>query len=296
MGVRVWAGFRDHRIMPQPDHLKDTKRGTVKGFSRKAACRLRNLLFPLDYAGAFGIALTAPPWATVAPEKAFDTLSKNKSRCPGLRASVWRKEVTRNGVPHYHVIVFLEQPSLAGLLGVQRWLVEEWSKALLPRLCPVRLGLCCKARNRPADTLTARAFVDRVNGGSANLTLITSANAVQYLADHTSKHKDYQARTTGRAWGVWFKDRLPVLHIPGHDLDALPARVVRRIQKALGKMSRYFVRDTSAPFGYRWSHQRRFDGLGGRVLFKPGAADALGRLVDYHLSVDSLPALAPVAL
>jgi hypothetical protein len=283
MGVKTWAGSTVSQVQPQPPHLQGVKRGTVKGFSRKAANRLRNLLFPLDFEGAFGIALTAPPWATVRPEEAFDTVSRNKSRCPALRALVWRKEVTAKGVPHYHVIAFTARRDLGDLLAVQKWIVTEWARALLPRLCPARLRLCCKAKTLPGDTPTARHFVERVNLGKDNLTLITSANAVQYLADHTSKHKAYQARTTGRAWGVWFKDRLPRVLVDRRSLDELPVRVARRIHKALGKMSRYWVKDAKAPFGYRWSHERRFGGLGSRVLFRPASADALLRLVRYHL-------------
>ena len=290
MGVKTWAGSTVSQVLPQPPHLQGVKRGTVKGFSRMAASRLRNLLFPLDFEGAFGVALTAPPWSTVRPEEAFDTVSRNKSRCPSLRALVWRKEVTRAGVPHYHVIVFTARRDLGDLLAVQRWLVTEWSKALLPRLCPVRVALCCKARCRPADTPAARQWVERVNLGKDNLTLITSEKAVQYLCDHTSKHKAYQAKTTGRAWGVWFKDRLPRVLVDRRSLDELPVRIARRIHKALGKMSRYYVKDAKAPFGYRWSHPRRFDGLGSRVLFRPASADALLRLVRYHLGE---PACAP---
>ena len=290
MGVKTWAGSTVSQVLPQPAHLHGVKRGTVKGFSRMAAARLRNLLFPLDFEGAFGVALTAPPWSTVCPEEAFDNVSRHKSRCPALRALVWRKEVTRNGVPHYHVICFTAGRDFAGLLAVQRWLVTEWSKALLPRLCPVRVALSCKARCRPADTPAARQWVERVNLGKDNLTLITSANAVQYLCDHTSKHKAYQAKTTGRAWGVWFKDRLPRVLVDRRSLDDLPVRIARRIHKALGKMSRYWVKDAKAPFGYRWSHPRRFDGLGSRVLFRPASADALLRLVRYHLGD---PACAP---
>ena len=291
MGVRFSSGFKAPRFMPQPEHLRQVKRGEIKGFSFKAAQRLRDLLFPLDYSGSFGLALTAPPWSTVPPEQAFDAVSKNKSRCKGLRSLVWRKEVTRKGVPHYHVIVFLDEPGLPALLRVQAWLLREWSRALFPRLCPVRAALCCKARNRPADTSAARFFVEQVNGSSKNLVLITSGNAVQYLCDHTSKHKDYQAKTTGRAWGVWFKSRLPALRIPGRSLDELPARLVRRIYQAAGKMSRYFVKDATAPFGYRWSHERRFDRFGGRVMFKPSAPAALLRLVDFYLGKASPLAL-----
>lgn len=284
VGVKTWTGSTVSQVLPQPDHLQGVKRGSIKGFSRKAANRLRNLLFPLDYQGAFGIALTAPPWSTVRPEEAFDAVSRNKSRCPSLRALVWRKEVTAKGLPHYHVIVFTRNRDLVDLLAVQWWLVQEWARALLPRMCPVRVGLCCKARRRPLDTSTARSFVCDVNTGKDNLTLITSANAVQYLADHTSKHKAYQARTTGRAWGVWFKDRLPRIRLDGRSLDELPVRIARRVVAALGKMSRYWIKDDKAPFGYRWSHPRRFGGLGSRVLFRPASADAIDRLVRFYLS------------
>lgn len=284
VGVRTWAGSTVSSVLPQPPHLQGVKRGTVKGFSRKAANRLRNLLFPLDYQGSFGIALTAPPWSTVGPEEAFDTVSRHKSRCPSLRALVWRKEVTAKGVSHYHVICFTRNRDLGDLLAVQKWLVTEWARALLPKVCPVRVALCCKGKSRPVGTESARQYVERVNLGRDNLTLISSAKAMQYLADHTSKHKAYQARTTGRAWGVWFKDRLPRVLVDRRSLDELPVRIARRVVAALGKMSRYWVKDKAAPFGYRWSHPRRFDGLGSRVLFRPSSASAVERLVSFYLS------------
>ena len=284
VGVRIATEPMFKRVMPQPEHLKGAVRGTVKGFSKKAANRLRNLLFPLDYNAAFGMAFTAPPWCTVRPEAAWDKVSKMKSRCPGLAALVWRKEVTAKGMPHYHAIVFLKSPDFLTMQRVQSWLVGEWAKALIPRLCPVRVRLACTSAMMPANTDAGRDMVRQVNLGQRNLTLITSGNAVQYLCDHTSKHKAYQAATTGRAWGVWFKDRLPRVVVPGHDLDRLPVRVVRRIQIALGKMSRYWFKDEARPFGYRWSHPRRFDGQGKRVLFNPAAAASIARLVDFELA------------
>ena len=285
VGVRVVTEPVAKRIMPQPECLQGTKRGPVKGMTRESANRLRNLLFPLDYGNAFGIALTAPPWVTERPETAFDVLSKTKSRCKGLRALIWRKEVTAKGMPHYHAIAFLEDGSdFRTFQRVQLWLVDQWARALLPRLCPVRARLASSSKWIPGDTEAGRRMIRDVNLRAENLTLITSANAVQYLCDHTSKHKAYQAKTVGRPWGVWFKARLPVIRIPHHDLAALPGRVVRRVQQALGKMSRYWFRDDSRPFGYRWSHERRFAGQGRRVLFKPAAAAAISRLVDFELA------------
>lgn len=280
MGVKV-ASLPIAPVM-RPDCLDGTTRGVVKGFTRESASRLRNLLFGVDYSAAFGIALTSPPWASTSPEKAFDQVSKHKSRCPRLRSVIWRKEVTKKGVPHYHLIVFPDAPGDFPFL--QAWLVKEWSTALIPA------SWVPPSPDAPRTAEEARNKTEWVNLRAKNLTLITSASAVQYLCDHTSKHKAYQALTTGRAWGVWWRDRLPRISVPGYDLDALPVRVVRAVQRALGKMSRYWVSDPSRPFGYRWSRERRFTGPGRRVLFRAAAPDALRRLVAYMLAFSpSLP-------
>lgn len=282
------------RYMPQPEHLHGVKRGAVHGFSRKSAARLRRYLFGLDYENCIGLALTAPPYATATPEEAFDTLSRHKARCPGLLGLVWRKEVTRKGVPHYHLAVWLKTGN--DLFAVVGWLANEWARALFPRPpCPAALALSgskCYLGPNPAPSKECRrdrqreACIDyarQVTLGRKNLRLLNSAAALQYLCDHTSKHKAYQARTEGRAWGKWYGDRLPRVELPGVDLDGLPVALLARIQRALGKMSRYWNKVAGAPFGYRWSRPRDFRRLGHRVLFRPGAPEALSRLVQYHL-------------
>lgn len=304
VGVRLYtvdpgAKFRK---APQPAQLAGTTRGEVVGFSSASAQRLRRLLFELDYPAGecFGMALTSAPWVKRPPEDAFAALAFEHKRCPGLRAAVWRKEVTKKGISHYHLVVWAEDS--AAVFQVWAWIGSRWVKHLLrdgvDRATAIREE--SKAFRRfdsalkqwvvpscdPAswDWFASEALFG-VNcrysstPGKGNFVDMGRVSGVQYLCDHTSKHKAYQSKTTGRAWGVWNRSRLPVLALPGISLEECPLRLLADLRKALGKMSRYWWPDKTAPFGYRWSHPRRFTS-GDKVLFRPGAPAALARLVD----------------
>ena len=289
-----------HRMkvqVPFSGSHKPGKRGKVKGFSRRSAERLRNFLFTLDYPGlfsgtpCFGLALTCPPWCACSVEEVFDSISKHKSRCPGLLGLVWRKEVTRKGQPHYHLIVWCD-----GSAYTAGWLIKQWCERLERCICPARLYLSrpdlwnkVKGLGKPPSAFVG-SWLRSVHEGKRNLRIVTSAAAVQYLCDHTSKHKRYQALTTGRAWGVWFKDCLPRIPLAGVDLEQVPDNVLARIQRALRKMSRYWWQDKAAPFGYRWSRGRDYRLLGRHALFRPGAAVAVRRLLAYYCPSLSLEA------
>lgn len=309
-GVRVISSDPALRLRPRPRHLDGTKRGTVSGFSKESAARLRRTLFELDYpaASCFGLALTSAPWVKRRPEDAFKAVARHLDRIPGLLGGVWRKEVTRAGLSHYHLVVWVERPEDA--FPVFRRLTSAWVDALLlDGICPAVAVLSGSrlARNPPPSLSgwldLARASLQAVNGSfdlrpgksRGNLVALDHAGALQYLCDHTSKHKAYQAKTTGRAWGVWNAVRLPRFRPFGLDLDGVPARCVSDVRRALGKMSRYWWRDEKAPFGYRWSHARRFE-HGDQVLFRPGAVDALRRiLARYGLGPYNPPPLCPVS-
>lgn len=304
VGVRLYtvdpaAKFRQR---PEPEQLAGTTRGKVTGFSSASAQRLRRLLFELDYPAGlcFGMAFTSAPWVKRSPEEAFSALSYEHKRCKGLRAAVWRKEVTKKGLSHYHAIVWVDSP--ADLLPVWYWLASNWVKHLLrDGVCPgVAFLSGSKAFRRyergvgriaPAPgpsswkwfgeqaLLGINARFDRRPRRDSNFVDMGKVSAVQYLCDHTSKHKSYQAKTTGRAWGVWGRSNLPRLALSGVSLEDCPLRLLADIRKALGKMSRYWWEDAAAPFGYRWSRPRRF-ASGDKVLFRPGAPLALQRLVE----------------
>lgn len=301
VGVKVYTvnpGAR-FEVRQVPEELQGTKRGKVKGFTRHAAARLRDCLFYLDYSRAFGMALTSAPWVKRDPEAAFLALHKEAGRCPFLDSVVWRKEVTKRGLVHYHLVVFPKSDNTA--FHAWKWLSTRWVHHLLADgVCPAAGYLLGEKAFRrsfdgwqcwPASVDTWRSMgrdallavncsfnlESRKNPG--NLVTFDRVDAVRYLCDHTSKHKVYQAETEGRAWGVWNRSRLPVVEVAGVSFQDCPRRLAADIHKALSKMSRYWWKDEKAPFGYRWSHSRRFT-CGSSVLFRPSAPDVVHRLVE----------------
>ena len=280
------------RLSPPKNCGKNSSiRGCVVGFSSASAARLRHLLFTLDYSGAVGFALTAPPWSTVTPEQAFDALSRNKSRS-GVSSLVWRKEVTKRGISHYHCIAFPKGDALS----VVEWFETNWARALLPSLDLAKLK---ESDSRLVDRLAgldpkealerARWEVGRNVSHPSNIVtgFASSTNAVRYLLDHTSKHKAYQSLTTGRAWGVWSRSNLPEVRLPnGIRLDELPANVQARVFRHLQKISRYWWLPAGAPRDSIWlrrySRGRRFDKMGRKTLFKDCIGD-IARLVTYAM-------------
>lgn len=302
VGVRLYtvdpaARFRK---APQPAQLAGTTRGEVKGFSSASAQRLRRILFQLDYPpeSCFGMALTSAQWVKRPPEDAFVALADERKRCPGLRCAAWRKEVTAKGLPHYHLFVWAD--SAADVFPVWSWIGERWIHHLLRDGVDRATAIATQSkafvrfepgigRVVPTDSPDswnwfAEQALCAVNlrisskPGKGNFVGMGRVSAVQYLCDHTSKHKAYQAQTTGRAWGFWNRGRLPFLDLPGVSLEDCPLRLLADIRKALAKMSRYWWPDKSAPFGYRWSHPRQFN-RGDKVLFRAGAPQAVSRLV-----------------
>lgn len=301
IGVKVYTVNPAARfqVRTQPERLQGTTRGRIKGFTRWAASRLRELLFRLDYKCAFGMALTSAPWVNRSPDSAFESLRKEVGRCPYLLSAVWRKEVTKKGLVHYHLVVFPTSENTA--FHCWKWLASRWVHHIMSAgVCPARGFLVGKKAFRRSfegvdcwpssiDTwnamgrealLAVNASFDlesRTNPG--NLVTFDRVDAVRYLCDHTSKHKAYQAETEGRAWGVWNRSKLPFDEGIEISLEDCPPRLHSDILKMLSKLSRYYYLDKDAPFGYRWGRSRRFT-CGRKVLFHPSAVRAYRRLVE----------------
>lgn len=276
-------------LQMQPSHLIGVKRGEISGFSRASAARLRDRLFEFDYSGGncFGMALTAPPWSPVAPEDAWASMSRHIKRVPSLVGLVWRKEVTRKGLPHYHLAVWSDcwPQTFVGL-------AQLWARCLIPKgvgVCPARVRLSGSRVRLPSGRCSPVDVASLCRGSCLSVTLsprnqrlLSSTKALQYLCDHTSKHKAYQALTTGRAWGVVGKP--PTVDLgDGLDLLALPPRVLHRVHDALRRMGRYWYPCESSMFGYRWSHGRNFARRGSHVLFRSSAPESLLRMVRWYL-------------
>lgn len=250
------------------------KRGKVKGFSRLSANRLRALLFRVDYgAGVLGVALTLPPW--IAAE-ASDLWALLVRKLPALFdfAIIWRKEVQRNMREHYHLLLQTSD------VGAATRLLEMWCRLAVKRLAP---SAAEKWPGLPREDLesVALSWMLHVHRSAENLQIIQNATpALQYLCDHTSKHKEYQANTSGRAWGVCNRSALRQAFPESLDLSGLSERDVLRLHAAIRKSTRYWRRTESWPF-VRYSRGRRADLPGRHTCFKPHLPSALLRYADF---------------
>lgn len=226
------------------------KRGKVVGFSVASARRLRHLLFGVDYTDAVAVTLTHPIVMNNmrGPEAAFDALRKTSNRLP-LRSLIWRKEVQCAGTPHYHCILFPAEgvePAVAAEILVESWINECVNGCDAPEIFKDSMR---------ADMV--KAHHDK-RPWKKSIRVMNGSCYVRYILDHESKHKKEQARTEGRAWGVWNRSRLPRLFPEDVELTDSEYWLLSRIMR---KVTRYSVK-CDCVFGWRHTRGRRARGIG----------------------------------
>lgn len=306
-----------HSLCPYTENTlkKNQKRGNIQGFSRRSCGRLRKALIRYDFSRCITMALTAPPYAPKSPETVLDWIRDHMDRIGKDVAIVWRKEVTRIGTTHYHLIVWAND-----LRTAFDRLVEVWANGLFPRdfdylsikedlyesikrypdgkfynhsmylwiLEQLALGNTRLDPNQVAKVPFkdfceyCRSKVREVNEHQDTNYQEVGINYIKYILDHTSKHKDYQAQTVGRAWGMINRAAIPLSSFTDTDLSPHQYDIFLRI---LGKMSR--VKDTRdrnllKPFGYKLSRRKQYNcarvwGQSPQFL----APSALKRALDY---------------
>lgn len=257
-------------------------RGKVKGFSRASARRFRHLLFGVDYSTAVAVTLTHPVVmdGMRGPERAFDALASNSKRLPWLRAMIWRKEVQRNGTPHYHCILF---PSDGFEDSAAESLVKSWIDSCLAGwrvpARPPQTTACVLADVPPCFSDSVRSDMMKAHHDCRRPAIVKMDGScyVRYLLDHESKHKREQAETSGRPWGVWNRSNLPT--IDGFDCE-LTERQYWAAARILRKVCRYRIK-AGCLFGWRHSRGRRASGI--------GRMDYFGRSNDGEMAHKIMP-------
>lgn len=319
-------GLQFSRASTMPRNMKGGGiRGKVEGFSLASARRLRETLFRADFhpegMGVIGICLTLPKEAEVGVgEEVWDGMRKHRGEFEGLAAAVWRKEVQRNGREHYHVVIWTEGRNPLAVAGdlVQTWcrLVSRrcggddvqrrmlwthcrgndgWfavgSEKKSPEQGAVRSGGSTPVPTAPesegdAHGLNETSFRQIADSMPCLTRIDSQGQGVRYLVDHSSKHKAHQAKTTGRPWGVWGRNRLPRLP----DSSSVYARLspLEEIQLAriLRHLSRYWVR-CPCVFGWRWCRGRKF-AVGKHIVADAMARDAVRRWLERKGIIDRL--------
>jgi hypothetical protein len=169
----------------QPEHLKEALRGEIKGFSAKAAGRLRQWLVE-NWAGSvsrrnpFAVTLTArtdftpEQWRSVV-KRFRQTLSR---KCPDW-AWCWRVELQKRGTPHLHCIAWgPAAPAPVVLASVRCWWLAATGEA--------------------EDTASQKfaVMLRDIDGGQASGWLV-------YCALHNGKSNGAQLGWKGKQWGLW---------------------------------------------------------------------------------------------
>lgn len=240
------------------------RRGKITGFSRAAARRLRETLFRADFRppgmGVLGVSLTLPREATAGVGEAiFHQIRRHYRRLPGLVAAVWRKEVQEDGFVHYHLVVWSDDTHSLLTAGT---LVKSWCRLVSAR-CPrpdvvERKMLWSHCRGNEALFEETSRSITELASLIPCLTAVDSQGlGVQYLVAHTSRHKYFQSKTQGRAWGVWNRKLLPQVPPASCQTTMLSQSDEVDLARLLRRMHRYHV-DTSCVFGRRLHRGRRF--------------------------------------
>lgn len=277
-------GLQFRRTHPVVSKTGGGKRGKVVGFSRASARRLRETLFRCDFhpkdMGVVGVCLTLPREA--APrvgEVVWKQIRTHLKLMPGLVSLVWRKEIQKNGREHFHIVLWSDSPYSLQTVGR---LVRLWCR-LVSKRCPHpksverrMIWAHCRgnasffdatpANHSSLSTAEREAGFAKLVTYLPCLTLIDSrGQGVRYLIEHSSRHKAYQAKVTGRAWGVWNRKRLPRVPLDASCHARLSQTEDVGLSRFLRKLSRYPI-PAPCVFGWKWSRGRRFAGIDGRIF------------------------------
>jgi hypothetical protein len=193
------VSFQDHTIGKQAHPLKTHSwgiKGPVKGFSRVSR---RNLLrrlasinrraFRASRVKVIAMTLTYPHQYPEDPETCKDHLKALRKRLERRYepfAAFWRMGVQRRGAFHFHLLLFLP-PSFDSLQELRHLVSSSWYE------------VCGKVSE---GHLRAGTHVNKVRSWR---------KATSYAERYLAKEEDFpEGMQTGRIWGRWNADLLPV--------------------------------------------------------------------------------------
>ncbi len=260
------------RAPVMPEHLQDTKRGKIGGWSYASRKRLRRMMLtqgPPESWTASSFTLTVPgPLLSAGEVERVKADAGMKLKKTGLLVQ-WRLEIQERGQIHFHGLIYGPPEGARAPICPRKWASvpnEQVALWFVWKDCLRSLGKC-----HHVDKIgnTWYALREDLPGASERMCHMRSERSgrlgwVAYLCnalDHTSKHKQGQiADGKGRHWGVVGRCHLrPAAPLSEHDMPA-PVRLsfVRRWRKLVRK----HIKDPRCPFGWRhgWESKRGIKG------------------------------------
>jgi len=171
-------------------------RGKIRGFSRGSRKNLLRRLASInrtafrDYKGRiFSVTLTYPreyPQDSKLCKRHLEALRKRLKREFGPFSGFWRLGIQQRGVWHFHLLPFVP-PSFGSLKELRNFVAFSWYE-----VC----GKLCEGH------LLARTHINEVRKWKS----VTS-----YVERYVAKPEAFpEGLETGRVWGVWSEELLPV--------------------------------------------------------------------------------------
>lgn len=220
-------GFRfvgDRMFMKIPERTKD--RGTIEGFSEKAAGRLRQFVVENwggESTSAYSYTFTSK--ALQSPEEWRSTVKRFRtylSRETPLWAGMYRVELQKRKAPHLHSVFWV--PDSVDPFKVQLTLKRLWLKA-----------------TREKDDADSRKYSvkgNRIKGGKESGWLV-------YCTLHNGKKKESQLGWKGKQWGVWNRSAW-IERSPEIDLEPTQEEMVR-LCRVIRAWSRFRIPGSLSP-------------------------------------------------
>jgi hypothetical protein len=190
-------------------------RARIGHLSKGSRARLMQKLATIDAAApGLLVTLTWPTWAAPDREqwhKAWDRWRMRLLRAWPEAAGLWRREYTKAGVVHLHLLMFNVAIDRAIIRSLQDWTAKSW-----------------------ADVVDAPEYDKRLGAGSS-VEVIRSARAVQrYAAKYVAKTADGDGteRPMGRWWGTFGgSTAIPYTLPDDYQLTEAEGHAIRRIME-----------------------------------------------------------------
>lgn len=231
-------------------------RGSIRGFSRHSALRLRDALLsrslPVESRSvALGLTLTLP-WH-IAPDMSSSDIESDyriafNRFCVAFRrrfpssAAIFRHELQQRRAPHCHIVFFLSlfdfdlksRGRSANIAILRDIIFSFWARALL--------GSDSSFAGKSPFSLRYDLNISGFQKRGVNLCALNSTVAqYRYIADHASKHKKSQLGYKGKQWGFINKSLLVPVSPVEVDLRTPNDRIC--FVRHIGRVIRFRVPD-----------------------------------------------------
>lgn len=222
--LTAYHGGQYAELRPPPRQSRPSgggPRGRVTGFSKSSRRRLTRLMASIDtgrIAVPLLVTLTYPSAFPHDPETCNAHLRAFRERLTrrfGKAAAVWKKEYQRRGAPHYHLLLFLDVPPEQ----LRSWVSDSWYQVV------------------------GSGDLRHLRAGTQVVRVKSWRGARGYAAKYLGKLETLQACSvsglsssplgTGRSWGVWYRNLLPITA----DLYYANLRQFFRLRRCLWRLS-----------------------------------------------------------